>query len=226
MAVDNADLFLKLVNAQNAMISGECTDKVFKGWIELENFELSTRSMADCQKEDQLKEVMQNNSEGGDGQATTTTTGNVDKLVDKTGKTENRAVSLKITKPTDLSSPWLALSYSQNLRSDKDTFPSAILVARKRGGTAGALIFFKLLLKNLYVVNYNLNLTGGKDASGTSLADEDIQFVFESFALKYIQQGKSGRGTSASGSPNSSSWSFKDKKPDSDLESKLSDPVP
>ena len=117
----------------------------------------------------------------------------------------------------DISSPWLALSYSQNLRSDKDCFKSGLLVARKRGGTAGGLIYMKVLFKNMYVVNYNLNLTGGKGAGGTSLAEEDAQFVFESCAIEYVQQAKSGRASS-SDSPTITSWSFKLKDADSGLE--------
>ncbi len=214
MAESNADVFLELKNSTGEQVKGDCTDKKFPGMIELEDFELSARSMADRQKAEAMEELAESSGEDGGGGGGAPS--NIDlRHLENKGEKKKGVFTLKITKHTDSSSPSICLSYAQNLRSEKDCYQSGKLVVRKRGG--GGVIFLTVLFKNLYVVNYNLNLSGGKGDSGTSLAEEDIEFVFESCAIKYIQQAKSGRGLA----PAITSWSFKDKKSDSGLEGQL-----
>lgn len=215
MADTNSDVFLELKDSSGEQIKGDCSDKTYAGMIELADFEISARSMADRQKSEAMQEMAE--SGGGEG-GKQSPPPNIDtKHFEKQKPGEPKGVfTLKVTKPTDSSTPSLCLSYSKNLRSSKDCLQSGKLVVRKRGG--GGLVFLTVLFKNLYVVNYNMNLSGGKGASGTSQMEEDVEFVFEACAIKYVQQAKSGAATS----PGYASWTFKDPKgPDSNLESQL-----
>jgi type VI protein secretion system component Hcp len=245
MADSNADVFLQLKDAQGELIEGDCVDKKFAGWIEIDDFEVSDRSMSAMQAENEAEKEAQEGGEessggkvragsslewnkgrqrvGGSGTATGDRQGAGKTGGKKAGKkgskgsSDNQGVfTLKINKDTDSSSPMLAFSYSRNLRSAKDCFKSGKLVVRKRGG--GGVQFLTFLFKNLYVVNYSLNLSGGKAATASSLPDEDIEFVFESMALKYIKQAKGGEGTS---DPYIASWNFKKHDTDADLETEI-----
>jgi type VI protein secretion system component Hcp len=216
MADSNADVFLELKQSNDEKLEGDCIDIKFAGMIEIEDFEVSARSMADRQKAEAMESMLEASTEGG---KTDTVRGDVD-LRHLENKGAKGVFTLKLTKVTDSTSPSLALSYSKNLRSEKDSFKEGKLFVRKRGGSGSGVVYLTYMFKNLYVVNYNLNLSGGKGDSGTSIPEEDVEFVFESLAMKYVQQAKTGGGEPS----RIASWSFKGKDTDSALESELKKP--
>src|SRR5262245_411576 len=121
-----ADIFLELTAPGGGKLEGDCTDKIWAGLIEIDDFELSGRSNADRQKDKDKDD--DDEDEGGKKKGK-----KEGKKKKKKKSAEQGAFTLKITKDTDRSSPDLALSYSKNLASVRECFPKGRLLLRKRG---------------------------------------------------------------------------------------------
>jgi len=212
MADSSADIFFDLTAPGGGKVEGDCQDAKWAGLIEVDDFELSGRSNDDRQKE---KDQDTDEDDAGGGKKKGKKEG---KKKGKKKSDEQGAFTLKITKDTDRSSPDLALSYSKNLHSVRECFPEGRLLLRKRG--AHNFIFLTILFKDLYVVKYQLSMSGGKGAGAANIPDEDIEFVFESCAFRYMVQTTTGGGSK----PIIIGWDFKQHERDSNLEKKLSKP--
>ncbi|OAI49781.1 hypothetical protein AYO44_06175 [Planctomycetaceae bacterium SCGC AG-212-F19] len=211
MADSQADIFFELTAPGGGKVEGDCTDTRWAGLIEIDDFEMSGRSLASKQqdKESESDDEGDEKGKGGKGKK------------GKQGKKKKKKsdgqdfFTLKITKDTDRSSPELALSYSRNLASVRECFPKGRLLLRKRGATN--FIFLTILFTNLYVVNYKLSMSGGKGTGAHNIPDEDIEFVFESCAFRYSKQAITGGGTK----PIIIGWDFQQHERASSLEKEL-----
>ncbi len=209
MAEQSVDMFLELTGPKGK-IEGDCIDKNFKDMIEIDDFELSARSMGAKQsdrdqEEDEAEAEDTGTRRGGKKKKKDKGRGGAKDKKKKHKKSDDQgAFTFKITKETDKSSADLALSYSRNLRSASECFPKGMLYIRKRG--TENFVFATIAFENMYVVNYQLSMSGGKSATATTIPEEDIEFVFEKCGIKYHQQDKKGQKMS----PVIVTWNFKD----------------
>jgi type VI protein secretion system component Hcp len=212
---DNVDIFLKMTGPDQKQIQGESKDAHFRGLVEIEDFELSARSM---EKYHAAKEKERREEDDGGGE--------VDRPMLEKAKSRNFAQSqielksadddeesaftLKVTKEMDYVSSDLAQSYSSNLAGLRQKFPKIVMYVRKRGSEN--FVYLTFTFKDCYVVNYHLSLSGGgKDA--TSIPVETVEFTFSGCAMEYRAQTETG-GTRA---PKTVGWDFKKRERDDSL---------
>jgi type VI protein secretion system component Hcp len=189
----NVDIFLKLTGPKGD-IEGESKDRNFAGYVEIDDFELSARSMEryNAAKEKERREE----DEGGEGDRSIldkpkSKTFTHSQIELKSADDDESAFTLKVTKEMDYVSSDLAQSYSWNLAGMRQNFPKIIMHLRKRG--TENLVYLTFTFKDCYVVNYHLALSGGgKDA--TSIPVETVEFTFSACAMKYLPQAETGGG--------------------------------
>jgi type VI protein secretion system component Hcp len=204
---DNADIFLKMTGPKGD-IKGESKDKHFRGLVEVEDFELSARSM---EKYHAAKEKERRAEAEEDGEIESRSINErprsqqfVQSQIElkSSDSDEESAFTLKVTKEMDYVSSDLAQSYSSNLAGNRQQFPKIVMYVRKRG--TENFVYLTFTFKDCYVVNYHLALSGGgKDAS--SIPVETVEFTFSGCAMEYRVQTEMGGGSA----PKTVGWDFK-----------------
>jgi type VI protein secretion system component Hcp len=213
------DIFLELTGPRDKAIKGESRDKHFRGLVEIDDFELSARSMKDFNNAKRKEEA-----EGGDvdrlmyeekskkskkKKSKSQTFDDSQVPLKSDGEDENaNAFTLKITKDMDYVSPDLAQSYSRNLAGMRQEFPKIRLYLRKRG--TENFVYLTFTFKDCYVVNYHLALSGG----GTSIPVETVEITFSHCAMKYVPQTKEG---GVAPQPMYWGWDFANQKSDDSI---------
>ena len=98
------------------------------------------------------------------------------------GRTRSRAKvdSLVLTKFTDASSPYLALSSMQGR-----SLPEAVLAVRKDSGEAH-LDYLIITMTNVAIVGFEMD-NDGSDAAGNQIT-ERVSLAFEKVSMKYTVQ--------------------------------------
>jgi type VI protein secretion system component Hcp len=187
----NADIFLKLTGPQGE-IKGESKDAHFLSFVEVDDFELSARSM---EKYHAAKEKERREDDDGGGDVdrplhekpkSKSQIRNEAQVPLKSDGEDESAFTLKITKDMDYVSGDLAQSYSWNLAGMRQKFPKIRLYLRKRG--TENFVYLVFTFKDCYVVNYHLALSGG----GTSIPVETVEFTFSGCVMKYKPQTEAG----------------------------------
>jgi type VI protein secretion system component Hcp len=189
-----ADVFLCLYN-NNTLITGSSTDWLFPGAIELQEFSMDAEATILADQDDE--KAMQNRSDmmempfGGDIKEP-------EKPLD--------SFSISFSKAFDISSNLLFQNYALASTQTKSFFSKGLVYCRivgptrQTGATPEQLCFLVYEFANLYVYDYELDVSGE-----TSLPTEKCKMYFDKYRITYRQQQTTGQLTS---SPLSLGWDF------------------